>query len=582
MLLSLGGELDSNPVEDPIALGLASAPASAQVSVTTPSTPLTSVSVSLVSSTTSVHDSATDAVSPRQISANNELSLSIITRPAIFLRDQDGNILSSLDGPPSSDATFIDGEAPSTNQDPNTLAEQAKELTPEGLAQLPKVPWSLDTSIYGSLSSDRGWMSFKVPVGPNTNTLRLAVRPEHDDGTSSTAMVDQMYLVGADGVLIASVTGVATLSTGSRQTLVVTLQSPPPGGILVVRMVQPSTPSPAGSTDSQESTDPTDSTNSGNGLGALTPPSFSAPNNFTVDVQRDDSLPQTPGDLSGPPPVVVIPPGSYLPSSLGTAQNHFSIGPATSSSNYNAMNIEPGYVSNTSNRLAGNDGAHAPIDSPDIDSESTSISLGPLVSRGSAPMGPALATSIDDPAPSISRDDQDGRDSALERLEGQDVELVLKLRLGGEADRTTVNRLDPQDVATADEEFSPLTALKGLGGLPLMVASFHHRQTSTPADDLAATLREHSDQAAGLASGDESLTIASIERRGKGDEIARAGIATRAVGFIVALGLASGPLYPDLVALARRKLAHKRRGGSPTVATTKRRLFHRRSIWPIS
>ncbi|WP_076345564.1 hypothetical protein [Paludisphaera borealis] len=579
MLLSLGGELASNSVDDPIALGLASAPASAQVSVTAPSSQSTSVSVSLLPSTTNVHDPAIDAVSPRQISANNELSLSIITRPAIFLRDQDGNILSSLDGPPSSDATLINSEAPSTIPDPDTLAEQAKELTPEGLAQLPKVPWSLDTSIYGSLSSDRGWMSFKVPVGPNTNTLRLAVRPEHDDGTSSTVMVDQMYLIGADGVLIASVTGVATQSTSSRQTLVVTLQSPPPGGVLVVRMVQPSTQSPAASTGSPDSTDQTDS---GNGLGALTPPSFSAPNNFTVDVQRDDSLPQSPGDSSGPPPVVVIPPGSYLPNSLDTAQNHLSIGPATSSSNYNAMSIEPGYVSNTSNRIPSNDGAHPSIDSPDIDSESTSISLGPLVSRGSAPMGPALATSIDDPAPSISRDDQDGRDSALERLEGQDVELVLKLRLGGDADRTTVHRLDPQDVATADEDLSPLTALKGLGGLPLMVASFHHRQTATPADDLAATLRQHSDQAAGLVSGDESLTISSIERRGKGDEIARAGIATRAVGFIVALGLASGPLYPDLVALARRKLAHKRRGGSPTVATTKRRLFHRRSIWPIS
>ncbi len=113
----------------------------------------------------------------------------------------------------------------------------------------------------------------------------------------------------------------------------------------------------------------------------------------------------------------------------------------------------------------------------------------------------------------------------------------------------------------------------GLSGFPTLVASFPRQQGASQVEELAATLQPPAD----LAVPDEDLLTSPTDRRSQQDEIAKAGIATRAMGFIIALGLASGPLYPDLIALARRRLARKRRIGSPA-----RSLFRRRFPWPIS
>jgi hypothetical protein len=573
MLLSLGDGLASNTSQDQTAL----IPEwdSAQVSNSPPaSSTSTAVSVSVYSSSSSDHADVIAATMPRQISPNGDLGFAVVTRPTIFLRDQDGNYFSSLDDSSPPDLKQISIGLPDSNQSPTNpsrseIDEQAQELTPDGLAKLPKVPWMVDYSVKGTLTSDRNWMTFSVPVGPSTNTLRLAVHPENEMVESTAAMVDQLYLVRSDGTLIAQVNGVASVAQGSRQTLIVSLQSAPAGSWLVVRVIQPYAEmmtNPAGSTGSSDS---------GDGLDALTPSPFVASNNFMLDVHRDDISTQSPGGAPPPSTPDVLPPGSYLPSTPGATSPQVVSVPASQPGG-GAISYDQGYASNTA--VLNHNGAYASIESHDVDSESTPVSLGPLVSRGAAPMGPALATSIDDPAPSINRDDQGGGDPNLERLESEDGQLALKFRLRDDAERTTERRLDPQDAA---EEFAPFTALKGLGGLPLLVASIRRNRATLQAEDLVATLQNQAEPAPGPVPADEDLTISSTDPRTNGEGIAKAGIATRAVGFIIALGLASGPLYPDLIALARRKLACKRRAGSSAASTSRNRRFRRRSPWSI-
>jgi hypothetical protein len=291
-----------------------------------------------------------------------------------------------------------------------------------------------------------------------------------------------------------------------------------------------------------------------------------------VEVQRDDppaSLPSS--TIASSVPFVL--PASYAPAPSWSSGGHIGVLP-TGASGSAANAADSGYAVNTARRTEKASAAADPIEDG---AESPSISLGPLVSRGSSPMGPALATSVDDPAPSISRDDRAGLDRTFGRLDGADLEAALAARRDARPDGAEAPGRNG-DGEAGEGDALPLTALKGLGGLPLMVASVRRRRLQERADELAATLRENADQAAELAARPEGPALTPAERASKDEEIARAGLATRAVGFVIALGLASGPLYPDLVALARRKLARKRKGPLPLV----RRFFHRRPPLPLA
>lgn len=486
-----------------------------------------------------------------------------VGQPSILIFDQDGNTLSSLDGamldsPLSGAASTIPVGTGPTPPDQATVDAEAKELTPEGLASLPMLPWSFNSSFHGTLTSDHAWSSFTVPVGPSTNILRLAVHPENSADGSSAAVVDQVYLIGADGSVVASLVGAAAFSSGSRQALSVTLNWAPKGGLLLVRVVNPACgtnplPVDEDSTDAAEATDTTSPTDSGDGTGAIPPLPFIPPSIFEVDVQRQDP-PQTSSAETWLPSPQIPAPGSYPPLWPDLSQGRVSVPPASAAATITTVSYDP--VDSTTTKLANTSAAKTSTGPPDLEPETSSISLGPLVSRGSAPIGPALATSIDDPAPLIGRGGEGDGTPEQDQLDDEGFELVLR-RDRGDVPEAAARGLDPEDVLRSDDEDSPLTSLKGLGGLPLLVSSYHRARGPEHAQELAATLAETADAAAARV--DESAPPTTAEGQDRRDgRVARAGIVTRAVGFIVALGLASGPLYPDLVALARRRFARKR------------------------
>jgi len=111
------------------------------------------------------------------------------------------------------------------------------------------------------------------------------------------------------------------------------------------------------------------------------------------------------------------------------------------------------------------------------------VSVGPLVTRGSAPLRPPLGTTPGEPTPSIDRNERAFDLAAL----GSGAEVDAELLLGLTTNRSDGNGEDtPVNPATRTTE--PLIALRGPGGLPVMVSSVRAGQSLTDPAAVLATL----------------------------------------------------------------------------------------------
>jgi len=176
-----------------------------------------------------------------------------------------------------------------------------------------------------------------------------------------------------------------------------------------------------------------------------------------------------------------------------------------------------------------------------------SVSVGPLVNRGSAPLRPLLGTTPCEPTPSIDRNERAFDLAALGSGAGLDAELLLGL---------TTNRSDgngedtPVDQATRTS--GPLIALRGPGGLPVMVSSMRGQSLIDPAAVLATLpAPENLPDPGQLA---RLPALAPLEASGalrRGDEVACTDFLKAACGLMLGIGFTTAPLYPDLLALVR-------------------------------
>ncbi len=187
-----------------------------------------------------------------------------------------------------------------------------------------------------------------------------------------------------------------------------------------------------------------------------------------------------------------------------------------------------------------------------ISSSSTpGVSVGPLVTRGSAPLRPPVGTIPGEPTPSIDRNERAFDLAALGSGAGLDAELLLGL---------TTNRSDgngedtPVDQATRTSGL--LIALRGPGDLPVMVSSVRGQSLIDPAAVLATlaapeNLPDPGHQLARLPA------LPPLEASGafrRGDEVPCTDFLKAACGLMLGIGLTTGPLYPDLMALCRNFL----------------------------
>jgi hypothetical protein len=178
------------------------------------------------------------------------------------------------------------------------------------------------------------------------------------------------------------------------------------------------------------------------------------------------------------------------------------------------------------------------------------ISVGPLVSRGSAPLRPLLGTMAGEPTPFIDRTERAFDLAPLGSEGAVDAELLLSL---------TANRSDGigEDfpVNPAARTPGPLIAMRGPGGLRMIVSSTRAGQALIdPAAVLATltapeTLPDSDRQLAGLPAAQPM----DVHGDFRGSDVGCTGFLKAACSLTLAMGFTTGPLYPDLLALVRKE-----------------------------
>jgi hypothetical protein len=411
---------------------------------------------------------------------------------------------------------------------------EQSELTPQGMQQLPALPWTDDVEVSGTLQPAQTWMTYRIPVGSTTLSLKVTISQLGPQEGPAIPALDQLYLVSPSGVILTMLKGASAFAQGARQDMTILLSAVPDNSELLVRIVETPAPSVAA------------------GPPQASPASLNIP--FTMAIQRTDlatsALPlnavfQTvaPVGLAGSlliaygnGAVTVSPPSL---GSSGAAPN-----PEAASSELTATEPSAVAVAPAGARLTTQVEVPAP-----------GVSVGPLVTRGSAPLRPPLGTTPGEPTPSIDRNERAFDLAAL----GSGAEVDAELLLGLTTNRSDGNGEDtPVNPATRTTE--PLIALRGPGGLPVMVSSMRVGQSLIDPAAVLATLPapenlpDPGQQLARLPAL-PPLAVSGALRRG--DEVACTDFLKAACGLMLGIGLTTGPLYPDLMALVRNFLPRR-------------------------
>lgn len=404
----------------------------------------------------------------------------------------------------------------------------------EGLDDIPwdaldDIPWQGDYTVTGWMDASRAQIAYRIPVGPGTSSVWLAIHPGRDE-SGPPPLIDRLYLVDSTGAIVEKITSASIGDEDGGRQLVVALQGAPEGSKLLVCLTMRCETFPASPGDGA---DP--------GAGPEGDPSSPlARTFFELNIQRNDPDPsgtygggggiESPQDTSpapSPPPPIVPPRASAGYGSI--AWNY------AQTSRLIVIGVGRGLSVDGGSSTSAFSWAEA---GRTVGGRGPSVYLGPLVSRGAAPLGPTLATSVDEPTELIDRANH-AVDEALDQI-GADLDARLLAGMRG------LDGPAPDDAAVT-------RAIPGAGGLPVLVSATTRVRKQAEADELAANLHSRSVEEALTAEAPESP---STTDPGADDvKLANAGMITRAAGLVVGLGLATGPLYPDLVALARRKLA---------------------------
>ncbi len=381
--------------------------------------------------------------------------------------------------------------------------------------------------VFGTLQPSQAWMTYKIPVESGTKSLKVTINPLGSQ-EGPVPELDQLYLVGPSGVILSMLKGAARYATGARQAMMILLSAVPDNSMLLVRIVE--TPPPTVAAVPPQAS-----------LAALNVP-------FSMDVQRSDlaisALPinaqfQTVAETGLMEPLLV----AYT----DVSATIYSRSPGTASDirDMEEVSLElTGTASSTVAIVAAGEWVttHVELSTP-------GISVGPLVSRGSAPLRPLLGTMAGEPTPSIDRNERAFDLAPLGSEGAVDAELLLSL---------TANRSDGNGedfpVIPAARTPGPLIAMRGPGGLRMIVSSMRASQALIDSAAVLATLtapeslRESAQQLAGLP----AIQPIDIHDDSRGYDQGCSGFLKAACASMLAMGFTAGPLYPDLLALVRQ------------------------------
>jgi hypothetical protein len=495
--------------------------------------PLSHVPQNGTASSMNLVQSAGHGVSGSASARPTVVKIVLAPTPTITLKySSGGNISSSSPVLVSTPVSLTTGPAPQKPGATDGVPEPSG-LTPQEMQQLPALPWTDDAEVSGTLQPAQAWITYRIPVGSSTQSLEVTVSQLGPQGSSAIPALDQLDLVGPSGVVLTMLKGASAYAQGPRQDMTISLSAVPDKSELLALIVETPAPSVAA------------------GSSQASPASLSIP--FAMDIQRTDLAISAPpanvllqavasAGLAGP---LLIDYGNVTvtvsPPSLGSS----GVALETEAASPELTGMEPSAVAITA--------AGARI-TTQVEVATPGISVGPLITRGSAPLRPLVGTIPGEPTPAIDRNERAFDLTALGSGAGLDAELLLGL---------TTNRSDgngedtPVDQATRTSE--PLIALRGPGGLPVMVTSVRGQSLIDPAAVLAtlSTPENLPDAGQQLA---RFPALPPLEASGalrRGDEVACTDFLKAACGLMLGIGFTTGPLYPDLMALFRTFLPRR-------------------------
>lgn len=436
------------------------------------------------------------------------------------------------------------------------------ELTPSGLKSLPTLPMAEDVMIAGSLAPQQGWSSFKIPIDPATESLHVTVSHDPTMTGPMVPALDQLYLVGPAGNLMLKLTGASALLQGTRQDIQISFSHIPNGSDLVLRIIEAPTPTANGTAAATASTSAT-----------AMQPAAAATMPFTMEVVRSEWIGAS---LVSSALGQSFAGGSAVSSIFGCAP----LSTAIVSSPSNPADLctitkigGPALADNLVGKLLVPAAAAEPVEETPI--AIPGVSLGPLVSRGSAPLGPPLGTTPGDPTPALNRDERafDVSTSGSNASGVGDSDLVTALSARLEALDTEGTPLWQPGSAHGDG--ASFVSLRGPGGFPTLATTASRTRADNDPEAILATVTTLSQPEVALE-GTRSTVVGSATEFSSTTSVpvptaVSADYCTAACGLVLGISLTAGPLYPDLLTLLQAWLRRKSRRDARRSALTTRR-----------
>jgi hypothetical protein len=364
--------------------------------------------------------------------------------------------------------------------------------------------------------------------------------------------VDQFYLVGPRGNLVSELKADSASWVGPSQFVSVALNGVSQGAQLLVRIIE----NPAVVSQSP-APQPTSTGNV----------------SFSMEVQRTE---QTISKVSSAP--------LSLAGSVSNTVSFFLVGSGTSALALSSVNLalssssvddlDPPVVEQAANSV---NQAAARQSAEDFETEPLGVSVGPLVCRGSAPIGPVLATTPANSTQTIDRKERaydlaTGGQGTIARVDPE----LLDFKSTGLDGVTSPGMSEGRD-SGLDPASQSLVTLRGPGGFPLIVTGLLGDRSRVDSSELLATLSTLDDPAesvgplAEVSSELGPVEVLQADRVNAGEDPASTDFLTAACGLILGVSLTSGPLYPDLLALVRTWLPLRlRRGSQPLTVRSER------------
>ncbi|MGC8640207.1 MAG: hypothetical protein ACP5XB_10075 [Isosphaeraceae bacterium] len=455
--------------------------------------------------------------------------------------------------------------------DPTNLTHENAELTSSGLEKLPTIPMMEDVTVSGDLAPRQPWSTYKIPVDRSTESLHVTVSHDPSLADPMVPALDQLYLVGPTGNLLAQLTGASAIFQGLRQDLRVGLSDVPLGSCLVVRIIE----APVATASPSSPSSPTATSSTSSGASAILP--------FTMEVVRSElsATSYVTGDLgqtfAGSPAISL--PFGYAPISTTTLASWPSLSePATA-----ADTTGPALPDNLAARTSAATSAAQAIEEPPV--VIPGVSVGPLVSRGTAPLGPLLGTTPGDPTPALDRSERafDVSTAGLNATLMGDSAYLTALTARLEAANAEGTPLwQPTSVRGDGASF---VALRGPGGFPTLVTSAGGTRAENDPAAILATVSVLSvpEYAAAATTGTHTLSTSEIRALDPhpAPDLLPPDFFEATCGLILGISLTAGPLYPDLMAMVRNWLPSRPRRSRPisTLRTRASRSGHHPPSW---